>query len=307
MALTGSTQNKRPGAGVYAGAGVARGGQQGRPRAVHNGLGGAKPGGATPGASQPRPGSARPARQPVSYRRPAPAPIGTVPAGTPAPVGQWLKVVKNGKVVRMDRNKMSPELLRKALAMQMNKPGGGGAVGGGGAATGPAAAGPTAASPSPYVPQFAMHDSDYFMDLAGAQAGFDSELNPINSELERLRYKGVGGKTLYDTMFDRAQQDFNYSVRDTRGDHASRGIGRSGRFDRAAAGLADQWTQGQRGLDEQYGATAINRLETQAAQRRASFAQQKSTLEMAAAARAQQRLQDYNASIYGQTIMPEEG
>lgn len=40
--------------GLYPGSGVAPGGQQGRPKLMHNGLA-ARPGGATPGASQPRP------------------------------------------------------------------------------------------------------------------------------------------------------------------------------------------------------------------------------------------------------------
>lgn len=315
MALTGSTQNRRPGAGVYPGSGVAQGGQQGRSRVMHNGVG-ARSGGRTPGASQPRVtgtfAAPRPGQLPAgSTAKPGmmPRPSTRLPPGVGQPLPEasrptdgYLWVVKNGKKVRMHRSAMSPDLLAAALKMGMNKPN----VAGGGGAVGGVAAAPVAGAPPipAYEPQ--LRDSAYFMDLAGAQQGFDDALNPINAELARLRYNGIGGKTLYDTMYQDAEKNFGYQVRDTRDQMHKVGLGRSGRFDRAAAGLGSEWTNTQRELDESVGSTAINRLETQAAQQRAAFSRQQAALEMAAAAREQERRAAYNQSLYGMTIMPEE-
>lgn len=209
--------------------------------------------------------------------------------------------MRNGRSVLVRLSQMTPA---ERAAQMAPRPTGGAAAPAGPAA--PDTPGPVAGAPP--IPQYnpQLQDSSYFMDLAGAQAGFDSALNPINSELSRLRYKGVGGQTLYDSMFADAQRNFNYGVRDTRDQMHKVGLGRSGRFDRAAAGLGTDWVNQQRQLDETVGSTAINRLETQAAQARASFAQQQAALQMAAAAREQERRDAYNQSLYGMTIMPEE-
>jgi hypothetical protein len=303
MALTGSLQNKRPGAGVYPGSGVAQGGQQGRMGQLHGGIN-AKSGGSTPGASQPRPDMRGGAAPPV------PA-AGHMGSGTAPPVPPGMQTLAaNFKGPRtykapdgsVRRTAAWADYLRRSgvlLAPAKPKPGVPGAVA-------PVAGAPAAVDPG-YTPSFALEDSDYFLQLAEAQRGFDDQLNPVNSELARLRYAGVGGKTLYDSMFENANRDFNYSVRDTRDGMHKSGLGRSGRMDRAATGLASGWLDTQRQLDESVGATAINRLETQAAQARSSFAAQQAALQMAAKARADARREAYNASLYGQTIMPEEG
>lgn len=299
MPLTGSTQNKRPGAGVYPGSGVAQGGQQGRSRVVHNGAAGTKPGGRTPGASQPR-GQAVTGTFGTPVRRPG---VGTVQPGTPPPGTDPYRRTARG-LVRWSRM-TAAERAKFGNNPDGSAPGSGVSAGGGGAAGGVAAAPVAGAPPIPaYEPQ--LRDSAYFMDFAGAQQGFDDALNPINAELARLRYNGIGGKTLYDTMYQDAEKNFGYQVRDTRDQMHKVGLGRSGRFDRAAAGLGSEWTNTQRELDESVGSTAINRLETQAAQQRAAFSRQQAALEMAAAAREQERRAAYNQSLYGMTIMPEE-
>lgn len=298
MALTGQTQNKRPGAGVYPGAGVAQGGQQGRMNTMHGGIG-AKSGGATAKASQPRNADPRGPAFDVAPISPGKPHIkhgqdsGRLPMPKPfvKPQGGMRYVTRGGKRVAVAWNQLTPA---EKLRFQQAAPG----------AAAPVAGAPAAPA---YTPSFALEDSDYFMGLAGAQADFDGALNPINSELAKLRYAGVGGKTLYDTMYENANRDFGYSVRDTRDQMHKQGLGRSGRMDRAASGLASGWTDTQRQLDETVGGTAINRLETQAAQARSSFASQQAALQMAAADRARQRREAYNASLYGQTIMPEEG
>lgn len=270
MAFTGSIHNKRPGAGVYPGAGVARGGTQGRMNIMHNGVG-AQGGGYTPGATGKRfvkPGSSV-----------KPVPINRFNTGARGHVANASRFVAPHR---------APVTATPPVPATPVTP----------------TAGPVA--PAPYVPQFELHDSNYFNDLAGIQRGLDDQLNPIQGELSRLQYRGIGGKTLYERMYEQAQRQFQLGVRDARGDAAKSGLLRSGRFDRTAGDLSSGWVDQQAQLDDELGGGALNRLHTQEAQARASFAEQQRSLELAAAERARQRLADYNASIYGQTIMPEE-
>ena len=273
MALTGSIQNKRPGAGVYPGAGVAKGGQQGRSALVTNGAAAVKSGGATPSASARRvtnPGS------PVSTPSPAkPA----VTASDP-----YRSIMRGGKRVLVRLSQMTPAE-KLAFTNRSN-----------------AVAAPVAgANPAVAAQPVALEDSQYFSDLADAQYGFDQSLVGINSDLARLR-ANVGGKTLYDPMFERANQQFDQSKRGSRNELAQGNLLRSGAMNRRVGELAGSYADTQRQLDEEYGLTAVNRLETQAAQQRAAFAQQQQALQMAAAQRAQERLAAANAAAYGQTI-----
>lgn len=291
MALTGSIQNKRPGAGVYPGAGVAKGGQQGRSALVSNGAASVKPGGSTPAASQRRvthPGAVN-TGGPAAPARPANA----APYGYHATLDRFAKeadpyrvIMRNGKRVTIRLSQMTPA--EKVAFANRNK-----------------TAAPTAGSPAAPVtaapPQVALEDSQYFMDLADAQYGLDQSLGGINADLTRLR-SNVGGKTLYDTMFERANQQFDQSKRGSRNELAQGNLLRSGAMNRRVGELAGSYADTQRQIDEEYGATAVNRLETQAAQQRAAFAQQQQMLQMAAAQRAQERLAAANAAAYGQTI-----
>lgn len=261
MAFSGSIQNKRPGAGVYPGAGVAKGGQQGRNRLVANGAAAVKSGGYTPRATGALAGWMHPAS--VRHARPIANSHGALRPGQPKYV-------------------TSPV---------------------GGAAVKPA---PGVVAHPEYVPQFSLHDSDYFTQLADATHGYESQVGGINSDLARLQNR-VGGKSLYDTMFERAQNDYLHQMHGARDDMNKRGLRFSGAMDRGAGDLASGYADNQRGLDEQYGATAINSLNTQLAQQRAAFSQQQQLLEMAAASRAQDRLAAANAAAYGSTIMPQEG
>jgi len=290
MALTGSIQNKRPGAGVYPGAGVAKGGQQGRSALVSNGAASVKPGGSTPAASARRVdtggGASVPSRPVV--KRPENAP----PYGYQATLDRFEKdadpyrrIMRNGKSVLVRLSQMTAAE-KRAFANRGKAPAG---------------AAPVAGAPAGYVPQFSLEDSQYFMDLADAQYGLDQSLGGINADLARLR-ANVGGKTLYDTMFERANQQFDQSKRGSRNELAQGNLLRSGAMNRRVGELAGSYADTQRQLDEEYGATAVNRLETQAAQQRAAFAQQQQMLQMAAAQRAQERLAAANAAAYGQTI-----
>jgi hypothetical protein len=295
MAFTGSIQNKRPGAGVYPGAGIARGGTQGRMNTMHGGIG-ARSGGYTPGATGKRRITTG-ARQPFTPAGPA---THTTPNAT-RPTSGYVWVVKNGERVRVHRDTLTPDVLKRALQMQMN--------GGAGFGTKPVAdpaQDPAAGLPG-YKPVFELHDSTYFNDLAGYQRQLDDDLNPLQGELARIQYRGVGGKTLYERMYERAQSDFTRGLRDTRGEAARSGLLRSGRFDRQAGEMSNSWVDQQAQLDNELGAGAVNRLQTQQAQARARFAESQRLLELAAAERARERLAAYNAATYGQTIMPEEG
>lgn len=289
MALTGSIQNKRPGAGVYPGAGVAKGGQQGRSALVSNGAASVKSGGATPAASQRR--VTQPGASPSLSSKPAARPANAAPYGYQATLDRFEKeadpyrvIVRNGKRVTVRLSQMTPA---EKLAFANRNKAGAAPVGG--------------ASPAVAAQPVALEDSQYFTDLADAQYGFDQSLVGINSDLARLR-ANVGGKTLYDTMFERANQQFDQSKRGSRNELAQGNLLRSGAMNRRVGELAGSYADTQRQLDEEYGLTAVNRLETQAAQQRAAFAQQQQALQMAAAQRAQERLAAANAAAYGQTI-----
>lgn len=288
MAFTGSIQNRRPGAGVYPGAGVARGGQQGRMGAITNGVGGARQGGATARASQPR-------RQTTGG-------IGTVPQGTPPPVPARTPRGRTFTDGRGNLRAIGGRIIRAAPPLRTPSPD---------LMTTPQPGAPPIPpepldQPPAYTPQFELHDSEYFMGLADEQASLDQALNPMQSELAKLRTP-MGGKTLFDSMFERANTDFLETVRGSRVGAAQSGLLRSGAYNRQAAGLGSDWVRQQDELSNQYGAGRINALETQSAQARAAFAQRQRALEMAAAARARDRLAAANAAIYGQTIMPEGG
>lgn len=285
MALTGSTQPKRYGAGVYSGSGVNAGGQSGRSNAVMNGIG--KQGGATARASQPKPAAGWTAPVAATSARPAqPANSHGAYAGPKQTAADpYRRVMRNGKSVLVRLSQLRP-----------------GDVHPGGAVTAPAGPGGVAGGAAP--PAYDIHDSDYYTGLANEQAGLESALNPFQSELAKLR-ANVGGKTLYDTMFDRANSGFMDAVSRSRDDASKRGLLRSGAYDKQAAQLGQDWTAQQDELTNTYGSGRINTLEQQIAQQKAAFAQQQQALEMAAAARARERLAAANQSIYGQTIVPK--
>lgn len=289
MALNGATNPKRYGAGVYTGSGVNAGGQQGRMAISANGIGGAKPGGATPGASQPKP-VARPVAtsQATALHTSYPGKAVTTTFGATEP---YRSVIRNGKRVLVRLSQLTP-------AERAGKP----PVAG----TKPTTGAPTLATGKPLDPLYNIHDSDYYNSYANEQYDLESQLNPIQSELAKLR-SNVGGKTLYDTMYERANQGFLQSVASSRDDASKSGLLRSGAYDRTAADLGQSWVAQQDELSNTVGSGRINMLEQNIQQQRSAFAQRQQLLEQAAAARARERLAAASENIYGQTILPNSG
>lgn len=277
--LNGSIQNKRPGAGVYPGAGVAAGGQQGRLGVMHGGVGGAKTGGATAGASQ---------RAPVKSVVQSAHAVAAAPSKT-----KYAYVTRGGQRVAVNQTLLTPA---EKLKLGLTKPGAPITPQPGGVIPSPS---PTAASPA-----VNLHDSQYFMDLAGLTGQFDTQRSPLQAELAKLQYHGVGGKTLYDTMYDRANAGFMDSISQQRDAASKSGLLRSGYGTKQLNEMGDAWTQQQADLSNQYGEGRINELNTQQAQLAAQQAQQQSLLELAAEQRKREAMAASNAAVYGQTIMP---
>lgn len=265
MALTGSTQPKRPGAGVYPGAGVAAGGQQGRSNAITNGIG--KQGGATARASQPKP--------PVGYQSTLNSFAQQAQARLPA--------ASNGSRAGAPQRPLVKPGALKPLA--------------------PVTPGPPRPPLGTQDETGAYRDSRYFMDRAALQGQYDTSLADPFSELTRLRAV-TNGQTLYDRMYADANDRFMRNVSGTRNDASLSGLLRSGAYDRQAADLASAYGNEQQDLYSTVGAGRIRDLEASVAQQQAALQQQLAALALSSEERMRQQRAAENAATYGQTILP---
>lgn len=164
--------------------------------------------------------------------------IGTVPAGTPPPVG-------------MAPVSIQPE--SHADPINTGTPGSG--IGGP-----PVAPPPPPPPPRPTLDQFGTYqDADYFLGLNDLRAQLGLVQNPdgsmvsqaaqarlaqLGQRVDPTTFKpvtdGVGGKTLYDILYAQQQQQDARNVSMSRTEAARKGVLRSGWMDRTLAGVAGQ-------------------------------------------------------------------
>jgi hypothetical protein len=216
--------------GVYAGSGVARGGQQGK-SSIGNGVVGVARGGG------PRVG-ATPAR-PTNSHGPA--------FNKPKPIAQdpYRRVTRNGQSVLVRLSRLTP-----AERLSFNKP----APGQPGAIEDPVAAMPGEVTPQMAPPSFdAYRDSTYWDELRAEQRAFDEANNPLVAKLASLNARGAGGKTLYDLMYEQANSAFHRNKNLSRGEAAKRGVTRSGYMDRTLSELGANYLSQQDQLMREYG------------------------------------------------------
>lgn len=141
----------------------------------------------------------------------------------------------------------------------------------------------------PTPPDFTLwQDSQYLDEVRGVRNQYESELNPVNSEIESLQTKGLSGKTMYDSLYGRAQDDFGQSVFQARDDASKRGLLVSGAHNRTRTGLADDWITKQQGLSDQYGANRIAKLVASRQRMQLAQQQQMADLQRSSSARGQE-------------------
>lgn len=303
--------------GIYPGSGIARGGQQGRSAIMHNGIGGTRAGGGITAGSSPATSAARVVAQATAARPPsAGTGIGTVAPGTPPPVanGGYLRVYikgANGKytIGTMHRSKMTPAQLHAALASPLNK-----------AAAAPTpeshadpapGAQPDGAAPAPSLSPLSFKDSNYWYDYDQAQRDYRAKVDPLNAERAALTDTAkYGGKTLYDVMFDEAQQKWTQDLRSTRDQQAKANLLRSGHGQNQLVDLDGVLRKTQTGISDQYGAGRLTSLNTQLANYNADFNDpgtgQLANIARAAQARAVAQEQARIQATYGMTLDPSK-
>jgi hypothetical protein len=299
MAIGGNNKKRRTGRGTYAGTSnvagsqVASGGNAARSRTVHNGAGGTRQGGGHGAAgSQPAVNRFKPEalRSVDNYKGPA----GFFRRGS---AGYGYINKQGNTATAAPQRARSAQLLRNPL--QPRRTTGGIAPNIGGAINPARPAAPIGTGPA-HTPDFTTYqDADYFDDLRELQSGYEGEINPYLSELESLKStSGIGGKTLYDTLYSKAQDEFGQNVLGARDAASKRGLLVSGAFDRTRSGLSGDWLQQQQDLYNRVGAGRISEL--QRLQQNAELRRQQAlgNLQRAASARGQQYWQTLLANRY---------
>mgnify|MGYP001593425305 CR=1 FL=1 len=311
MAISGNNRNRRRGSGVYAGSGgtagnqVNAGGNGSRSRTVHNGAGGTRRGGGHGAAgSQPAntfrrtsinnngvTGLVRP--EDYNFKPERLRPI----TGYKGPAGFFRRgsegygyINKQGVTATARASKArTAKLLRNPLQPRRTTGPGGGIAPNIGSAINPS----QPVSPANPVDFGAYQDSDYFDQLRQARTGYESEINPYQSELEGLQAKGnITGRTLYDELYNKAQDEFGQGVLSARDAASKRGLLVSGAFDRIRTGLANDWVGQQQDLYNTKGAGRINQLQRLRDAATQRFTQSLGDLQRASSARGSSYWQD---------------
>lgn len=165
--------------------------------------------------------------------------IGTVPAGTPAPVGYGT---------------LNPQPESHADPVSAFP-----------TATAPAPTPTPPPPPRPTINDFSSYqDSTYFSDLGSYKRQYDDANAELSARLARLNSRidpttgqvvtnGVGGKTLYDLMYDQQNSTLARNVSLSRSDAARRGLLRSGYMDRTLTGVAADDIRAKDDIVRQYG------------------------------------------------------
>lgn len=280
--------------GVYPGSGVASGGQQGRPKFAHNGVGGARQGGKTAFSSQSR--------------------------SAPDKYDVWRNnVYKLATKAGMSANNYVASYYGKdsdfaaRFAKSFRTPGGVGFTladkplnrlpnGRGPKVPGPAGSTPgRSVSPAEKPPDFTLwRDAEYEDALRQHNSDFDVQLNPILAELDSLSAKGLSGKTMYDALYSQAQDGFGQDVLRARDDASKRGLLVSGSFDNTRRSLNDQFVGRQQDLYNNYGQGRLARLQAERDRIRAARTAGLGGLQRAASARGAAWWQNRIDSIYGE-------
>jgi len=286
-------------AGTYAGSQVATGGQVGRPKTVHNGVGGAKQGGANVGGSQRgffRTGSG--AYRFANGRGGLANVSGRPPAGSHLIANPLLS--KFAKTHRSQTRVSLPKFPVATAGQGFDErapyvP----VVGGGASPLTPVAGDPVGSAGDSFN---GARDSEYWNSLRQEQRGYDDSVGPLLAKLQALRsFRPQTGKTLYDELYGRAQSQFGQDVSQSRHEASRSGLLRSGAYDRTASGLADRYYQGNADLESQYGLGAQNDLQSQIGQRDTQLIEAKRMLALAAAARLRDQQAAANADANSPT------
>jgi hypothetical protein len=245
----GTVQPSRQSAGVYPGAGVARGGQQGRLGVMHGGFGGTRSGGRTSSAS-------KPSTVGDLGSRPSTMPTGTKP-------GSW--TVGSQQPSRQETllgSKLDYAAQQKAQADAIaNRP---------------------YEDPMEHLARFL--DAQYWFDLMGVQQERDASVNPLVAEIDSLTRR-TDGRTMYDAMIERAERDHRFEARRTRGVASQQGSLRSGMTNRRYSELDDAFVDTRLNLLNSHGSNRVEQLEMQRAQVLQAYQQQQLALAFAAAQR----------------------
>lgn len=139
----------------------------------------------------------------------------------------------------------------------------------------------------PPAPDFTRFmDADYFDGLREATQQNYGVMNPLRSELGSLQARGIGGKTMYDRLYERAQGDFMYGNRMARDEASHNNLLRSGHFDRVTGQMGQQWADQQADLYSKNGQGRIDEINRMLQQQQQQFDQVKSYLAQAASQRA---------------------
>jgi hypothetical protein len=157
----------------------------------------------------------------------------------------------------------------------------------------------------PAPPSFdAYRDADYWDAFRSEQRGYDDAVNPLLSELAGLQAKGAGGKTIYDLMYERSNNDFRKSNMLQRDTASKQGLLRSGYGNEQSSALGESWLSQQDELNNKYGQGRISAIEQQRIKLQQQFDEAKRLMALAAADRGSQNYLNQTAASYA-PLLPQ--
>lgn len=227
------TISSTAGKGVYPGAGVAVGGQQGRPKALTGGTASVKSPIANAAGSQPKsvggvgPAPPKGTPAPIAPGRPIDAqrPTSLAPVGKRwAPTyGHWRQNAVSGWQQYIAGWHLAAAAAVPAPETHVDP-------GGAGVSPGSTVAAPVAPVGDPFDP----YKSSYYLSgQRDLQNQLNSSLDPLSSELAKLQFKGADGMTDYDRQEAQLKLNTTQLARQMADEMAKRGLLRSGARDRA--------------------------------------------------------------------------
>lgn len=168
---------------------------------------------------------------------------------------------------------------------------------------------PAAPPPQPDLRPLTFKDSQYWMDWDAANRELRSRTDPLNAELASLQdTTKYGGQTLYDFMYQQAQDKWFQGVRSARDQAARAGALRSGRTQRNLLDMDGDLRNQQMQLNDTYWSGRINRLTTEIANANSLFNDPSggtfANIARAARQRAIENEQRRIEATYGMTIDP---
>jgi hypothetical protein len=128
-------------------------------------------------------------------------------------------------------------------------------------------------------------DSQYWQDYAQQFAALRGQTRPFEAQIKGLQSQ-LNGKTLYDRLYEQAQNDLNTKLRESRFSASKRGLLRSGAQELASAGLGTAFSNQATDLSNQYGAGKINELQQNITDAKTGFQDALAQLSLAAINRA---------------------